>query len=91
VRRLRCSALRCASRAATCTGCSRSGRTESYPWAARCLGLRLQSLCIETPEPDAVHAALDAIGMARKPEIRQGREVRLTATIATPQGVRVLS
>jgi hypothetical protein len=55
------------------------------------LGLRLQSLCIETPEPDAVHAALDAIGMARKPEIRQGREVRLTATIATPQGVRVLS
>jgi catechol 2,3-dioxygenase-like lactoylglutathione lyase family enzyme len=53
-------------------------------------GLRLQSLLVETPDPDAVHAALDAIGMQRKPEIRRGPEVRLTATIATPNGVRVL-
>ena len=55
------------------------------------LGLRLQSLRVETPDPDAVHAALDAIGMARKPEICRGAEVRLTATIATPSGVRVLN
>ena len=55
------------------------------------LGLRLQSLSVATPDPDAVHAALDAIGMTRKPEIRSGPEVRLTATIATPQGVRVLN
>jgi glyoxalase-like protein len=54
-------------------------------------GLRLRSLCVETPDPDAVRAALDAIGMARKPEIRRGTRVRLTATIATPQGVRVLN
>jgi hypothetical protein len=54
-------------------------------------GLRLQSLCVETPDPDAVEAALDAIGMRRKPEIRRGPEVRLTAIIATPNGVRVLS
>jgi hypothetical protein len=51
----------------------------------------LQRLSVETPEPDAVHAGLDAVGMARKPEIRRGPEVRLTATIATPSGVRVLS
>jgi catechol 2,3-dioxygenase-like lactoylglutathione lyase family enzyme len=55
------------------------------------LGLRLQSLSVETPDPDAVHAALDAIGMAREPEVRRGPQVRLTATIATPQGVRVLN
>jgi catechol 2,3-dioxygenase-like lactoylglutathione lyase family enzyme len=55
------------------------------------LGLRLQELLVETPDHDAVHTALDGIGMARKPEIRRGPEVRLTATIATPNGVRVLS
>jgi catechol 2,3-dioxygenase-like lactoylglutathione lyase family enzyme len=55
------------------------------------LGLRLQSLRVETPDPDALHAALDAIGMARKPEITRGLEVRLAATIATPGGVRVLN
>jgi catechol 2,3-dioxygenase-like lactoylglutathione lyase family enzyme len=55
------------------------------------LGLRLQSLRVETREPDAVLAALDAIGMAHKPEIRRGPRVRLTATIATPQGVHVLN
>lgn len=55
------------------------------------LGLRLQSFRIETPDPDTVHAALDGIGMVRKPEISRGPNVRLTAAIATPQGVRVLS
>jgi hypothetical protein len=55
------------------------------------LGLRLQSLRIETPDPAAVHAALDAIGMTRRPDIHAGPQVRLTATIATPQGVRVLN
>jgi Glyoxalase-like domain len=55
------------------------------------LGLRLQSLVVEAPDPDAVHAALDAIGVTRKPEIRLGPQVRLTATIATPSGVRVLN
>lgn len=55
------------------------------------LGLRLAALRIETPDPDAVAAGLDAIGMARTPEIRRGPEVRLTASIATPNGVRVLN
>jgi hypothetical protein len=55
------------------------------------VGLRLQGLRIDTPAPEAVHAALDAIGMARKPEIRRGPQVRLTATIATPAGVRELN
>ena len=54
-------------------------------------GLRLQNLLVETPDPDAVHAALDAIGMVRKPEIRRGAQVRLSATVATPQGVRMLT
>jgi hypothetical protein len=55
------------------------------------LGLRLHSLRVETPQPDAVLAALDAIGMLRKPEINRGPEVRLTAAIATAGGVRVLN
>lgn len=55
------------------------------------LGLRLQSLSVETPDPDAVHAALDTIGVTRRPEIRRGPQVRLTATIATPTGVCVLN
>jgi hypothetical protein len=55
------------------------------------LGLRLQSLLVETADPDAVHAALDGIAMTRKPEIRRGPQVRLMATIATPDGVRMLS
>jgi len=55
------------------------------------LGLTLQSLRVETPDPDAVRAALDAIGMARQPEIHHGPEARLTATIVKPGGVRVLT
>jgi hypothetical protein len=55
------------------------------------LGLRLLDLRVATPDPDAVRAALDAIGMARKPDIRPGSEVRLTAIIGTPQGARVLN
>jgi catechol 2,3-dioxygenase-like lactoylglutathione lyase family enzyme len=54
-------------------------------------GLRLQNLRVETPDPDPVHAALDGIGMTRKPGIRRGAEIRLTASIATPAGVCVLS
>jgi Glyoxalase-like domain len=54
-------------------------------------GLRLQNLLVEAPDPDAVRAGLDAISMDRKPEIRRAPEVRLTATVLTPQGVRVLS
>jgi hypothetical protein len=55
------------------------------------LGLRLLALRVEAPDPEAVEAALDTIGMVRKPEIRRGPQVRLTATIETPAGVRVLS
>ena len=55
------------------------------------LGFRLQGLRVETPDPDVVGAALDAIGMAHKPEIERGPQVRLAATIATPDGVRVLT
>lgn len=55
------------------------------------LGLRLRHLLVETPDPDSVHAALDAIGMRRKPEIRRAPQVRFTTTIATPDGVRVLN
>jgi hypothetical protein len=53
-------------------------------------GLRMRGLVVETPDPDAVHAALEAIGMVGKPEIRRGDAVRLSATIETPQGVRML-
>jgi catechol 2,3-dioxygenase-like lactoylglutathione lyase family enzyme len=54
-------------------------------------GLKLRELRVEAPDPAAVEAALDAIGMAHKPEIRRGPEVRVTATIETPCGVRVLN
>ncbi len=54
-------------------------------------GLRLRELLVETPDPDAVHEGLDAVGMIRKPEIRQGSTARLFATIETPRGVRTLS
>jgi catechol 2,3-dioxygenase-like lactoylglutathione lyase family enzyme len=55
------------------------------------VGLRLEALRLETPDPDAVQAVLDAIGMRRKPEISLGPQVRLTAIIATPGGVRMLN
>ena len=55
------------------------------------LGLSLKSLDVETPEPDAVRASLDAIGMADKPDIRFGATVKLIAAIDTPHGVRLLT
>jgi glyoxalase-like protein len=55
------------------------------------LGLRLLSLRVGTPDPDAALAVLDSIDMARKPEIERHPQVRLAATIATPGGVRVLN
>jgi catechol 2,3-dioxygenase-like lactoylglutathione lyase family enzyme len=57
----------------------------------RDFGLRLETLRIEAPDPDAVMAGLDVIGMQRKPEVRSGPQVRLTAAIATPSGIRVLN
>ena len=54
-------------------------------------GLRLRELVVETRDPDAVHARLDAIGMTRKPQIRRADAVRLSAAIETPQGVRMLT
>jgi len=54
------------------------------------VGLSLRELVVETPDPDAVHAALDAIGLVRKPTIRRGPAVRLSAAIETPNGVRTL-
>ncbi len=55
------------------------------------LGLSLKSLDVETPEPDAIRAALDAIGMADKPDVRPGATVKLIAAIDTPHGVRLLT
>jgi catechol 2,3-dioxygenase-like lactoylglutathione lyase family enzyme len=54
-------------------------------------GLRLRELTVETPDPDAVQSALDAIGMTGKPNIRRADTVRLSAKIETPQGVRTLT
>ena len=54
-------------------------------------GLALRELVVETPDPDAVRSALDAIGMDRKPTIRRGPAVRLSAAIETPHGVRMLT
>jgi hypothetical protein len=59
--------------------------------ALKDFGLHLRGLVIETPDPDAVRTALDAIAMSRKPEIRRCNAVRLSAAIETPHGVRVLS
>jgi len=54
-------------------------------------GLRLRELTVETPDPDAVQSALDAIGMTGKPNIQRADAVRLSARIETPQGVRMLT
>jgi Glyoxalase-like domain len=54
-------------------------------------GLRLQLLHIETPDLEAAHLAIEAIGMVGRPQIQRGPRVRLTATVATPNGVRVLN
>jgi hypothetical protein len=54
-------------------------------------GLRLRELTVETPDPDAVQSALDAIGMTGKPTIRRADALRLSAKIETPQGVRTLT
>ncbi len=54
-------------------------------------GLNLRELVVETPDPDAVHAGFDAIGMIAKPTIRRGPAVRLSAQIETPHGVRMLT
>jgi hypothetical protein len=54
-------------------------------------GLKLRELVVETPDPAAVHAGLDAIGIARKPTIRRADSVRLSASIDTPRGVRMLT
>jgi catechol 2,3-dioxygenase-like lactoylglutathione lyase family enzyme len=54
-------------------------------------GLRLRELTVETPDPDAVQSALDAIGMTGKPNIRRADTVCLSAKIETPQGVRTLT
>jgi hypothetical protein len=54
-------------------------------------GLRVRELVVETPAPDDVHATLDGIGMVHKPRIQRGEIVRLSATIETPHGVRMLT
>jgi hypothetical protein len=54
-------------------------------------GLRLRELIVETPDPDSVCSTLDAIGMTGKPNIRRADALRLSAKIATPQGVRTLT
>jgi len=55
------------------------------------LGLSLEGLVIETPEPDRVRTTLDAIGMTDKPDIRRGATVKLIAAVETPAGVRLLT
>jgi Glyoxalase-like domain len=54
-------------------------------------GLKLRELVVEAPDPAAVHAGLDAIGITRKPTIRRANSVRLSAAIDTPHGVRMLT
>jgi hypothetical protein len=53
-------------------------------------GLHLRELVVETPDPDAVQAGLDAIGLTCKPTIQRADAVRLSATIDTPHGVRTI-
>jgi hypothetical protein len=55
------------------------------------LGLRLMGLEILTPAVSEVYDALNVIGMALKLDIRPSSEVRLTAAIGTPRGVRILN
>jgi Glyoxalase-like domain len=54
-------------------------------------GLALREFTVETSDPGAVQSALDAIGMAGRPNIRCADALRLSARIETPQGMRTLT
>ena len=56
------------------------------------LGLRLEQFVVETPASHTLQAGLDALGIGPFAfSVRGGPDWRLTATIATSNGVRVLN
>jgi hypothetical protein len=54
-------------------------------------GCSLLRLVLETPEPEAVRSAHQAIGLSGGPEIRQGARTKLFAVIQSPTGVHLLT
>jgi hypothetical protein len=54
-------------------------------------GCSLLRLVLETPEPEAVRAAHQAIGLSCGPDIRRGARTKLSAIIQTPTGVHLLT
>lgn len=65
--------------------------TENHP-AARLPndGLKLVRLDISHPDPDRVRRLLTAVGFVGPVTVARGRQVKLTAEIATPSGIRRL-
>lgn len=55
------------------------------------LGADLVSLRLEHPDPDHVRALYRDLGVANPPEVRQGRQIRYEARIATENGIKTLS
>jgi len=53
-------------------------------------GVRLQSLTLETPQPDDLRAALNVLELAALVTVRQAPEVSLRALLNTPNGEVVL-
>jgi len=55
------------------------------------LGYRLEQLCIEHPDAGAIRDYLEPVFADARVSIESGPQIRLTARIATPQGVRTLT
>lgn len=53
-------------------------------------GIRLKELVIEHPTPSRIIALYDEIGVTNPPTVKQGNRLRLSATLDTPSGVKVL-
>lgn len=68
----------------------RRGKTRSMTTVAD-LGATLRSYTLEHPNPAAVEALYQAIGVDRPPYIVSGSELRYRAQIETPNGVKELT
>lgn len=54
------------------------------------LGLRVDTLTIETPHAARLDALLDALGLIDRPNIQKAVETRITAQLSTPNGKATL-
>lgn len=55
------------------------------------LGARLREFVLEHPDPAGIAALYERLGVRRRPELREGPELRYSALVDTPHGTRTLS